>query len=88
MPTPMMPPTPIAVSCHRPEALVELAYAASASISSILVDREAPQDRTGLVCTHVCPSVLTPERTAELTARTRARSFDTWRIESKRFVSQ
>ena len=65
----------------QPEALVELAYAALGLDLLDLVDGEAPQDRTGLVCTHVCPSVLTPEWTAELTARTRARSFDTWRIE-------
>jgi hypothetical protein len=64
-----------------------LAYAALGLDLLDLVDGEASPDRTGLVCTHVRSSVLTLERTAALASRTRVRSFDTCRAESKRFVS-
>jgi hypothetical protein len=45
MPTPMMPPTPIAVSCQRPEALGEVAYVALFLDLLDVVDREPTQDR-------------------------------------------
>lgn len=35
MPTPMMPPTPIAVSCHRPSDLKSPLFLLSASMSSM-----------------------------------------------------